>query len=63
MIYDKGPIEKPLQFKGRDFVKEAKGKTFSLIVAALCHNHKLSPENILKTADLLLKGIEDREYF
>ena len=52
-------------FKERDFVKEAKGKTFSLIVAGLVQgslgNAKL--EDILAKADDLLKGIEDRGYF
>ena len=52
----------------RDFVKEAKGKTFSLIVAGLSHNvnaadHTTSTERILALADSLLKGIEDRGYF
>jgi len=52
----------------RDFVKEAKGKTFSLIVAGLAHNvntvdDTASAERILALADSLLKGIEDREYF
>lgn len=54
----------------RDFVKEAKGKTFSLIVAGLAHNYSSLKTNsmkastgILNIADELLKGIEDRGYF
>jgi hypothetical protein len=46
----------------RDFIKEAKGKTFSLMVAGLAHT-SLSAEEILSKADVLLKGIEDRGYF
>lgn len=56
----------------RDFVKEAKGKTYSLIVAGLAHNsaiysncslHMPLDTVILDIADRLLKAIEDRGYF
>jgi hypothetical protein len=49
-------------YGGRDFVKEAKGKTYSLIVAGLA-SHLKDPVEILAVADTLLKGIDDREYF
>lgn len=47
----------------RDFVKEAKGKTFSLIVAGLAKRDGLDVDTLLSMADQLLKGIEERGYF
>ena len=57
-----GIAEKVKLGGSRDFVKEAKGKTFSLIVAALAHQ-KDDPAVILAIADSLLAGIENRGYF
>ena len=63
-------VTKPETKKDTDWVKIAKGKTYSLIVAGLCHGsivesaHDLpASSRILALADELLKGIEDRKYF
>ena len=62
VIADFSATEKKVLSHCRDFVKEAKGKTFSLIVAGLSHTDAKA-EDILAKADVLLKGIEDRGYF
>lgn len=65
-----------MQYEQRDFKKEAKGKTFSLLLAGLVKNEELYryakdngdttsdyPEILLHCADKLLEGIDKRGYF
>jgi hypothetical protein len=57
-----GIAEKVKLGGSRDFVKEAKGKTYSLIVANLA-SAGVSVDLIPGQADTLLKAIEERGYF
>lgn len=61
-------VAKPQTEEKTDWVKIAKGKTYSLIVAGLAHSDFAlnTPEGrkaLLEAADALIRGIEDRKYF
>ena len=55
------------KYEGRDFVKEAKGKTMCQFISAMLHGHKetdtLKVKDIVDTAELLMKMLDERGYF